>query len=305
MGASDWKKLDSMEVTRLYVRYFDIDQYGDKLTPLGVVEWDKMPAKNVDIVPCVFITNRSFKFLPDSSTQSLALHVFSKIQKLNSQHGKAIREIQMDCDWTPETREKYFAFLQTLKVLCSSQLWKLSATIRLHQIKFPETTGIPPVDRGMLMYYNMGDLKSPEETNSILNLEKAAQYTQKLAEYPLELDLALPLFSWVIQFRNNELEQLRSSWNRKDLESSALFEKTSDNWYQAKENGLFKKEYILKNDRFRVEEVDPELAKAAIIHLSSLWKTTPVNLSLFHYNPYEIETYSCRDITTIYHTAAE
>ncbi|MBI1221803.1 MAG: hypothetical protein GC180_04285 [Bacteroidetes bacterium] len=305
LGPSDYQKLDSMEVSRLYVRYFDIDKYGDKLKPLGVIEWKSLPASKLDIVPCVFITNRALQFIPDTAIQSLALHVYSKIQKLNAQLNRPVKEIQMDCDWSPETKSKYFSFLETLKVLCRQENWLLSATIRLHQIKFPQTTGIPPVDRGMLMYYNMGDLKSPNETNSILNLETAAQYTSKLPEYPLELDLALPLFSWVVQFRNDELLALRSAWNKEDLQNDTLFVHQQKNWYQARTNGLFKGEYILKNDRFRVEEIQPDLVKQAINHLYSLWKTNPVNLSLFHYNPYEIETYSCRNIEEIYRAASQ
>jgi len=304
LNESDSLKLDSLGIQRLYIRYFDIDQYEDKLTPLGVVEWKTLPPTHLEIVPCVYITNRAMRFLPDTAAESLALHVFSKIQKINKQLGRDIPEIQMDCDWTLETKDKYFHFLTVLRTLCQSKNWVLSATIRLHQVKFATNTGIPPVDRGMLMYYNMGDLSSVLETNSILNLEKAELYTSDLSQYPLELDLALPLFSWVIQFRGDELEALRSSWNRQDLEQDSLFQKSGPNWFIAKENGLFKGQYILKNDRFRIEEIQPDLNIDAINHLYSRWKEPPATLSLFHYNPYEIQNYSCRNIEKVYRAAS-
>lgn len=304
LNQSDSLKLDSLKIQRLYIRYFDIDQYNDKLTPLGVVEWKTLPPSRLEIVPCVYITNRAMRFLPDTATESLAIHVFSKIQKINKQLGRDIFEIQIDCDWTLETKDKYFRFLETLHRLCESEHWTLSATIRLHQIKFAEKTGIPPVDRGMLMYYNMGDLSSVHESNSILNPDKAVLYTSNLSEYPLQLDLALPLFSWVVQFRGDDIETLRSSWNREDLANDTLFVQIGHNWYTAKENGLFKGQYILKNDRFRIEEIDPNLNIDAINHLYSRWKEPPVNLSLFHYNPHEVENYSCRNVEKIYRAAA-
>lgn len=300
LNASDSLKLDSLGIKRMYVHYFDIDKDEDKLKPLAVVNWKSLPPAHLEIVPTVFITNRAMKFLPDTAAESLALHVFTKIEKINLQLGRSVPEIQMDCDWTVETGPTYFRFLRALKVLCESKNWVLSATIRLHQIKFPEKTGVPPVDRGMLMYYNMGDLGDVNETNSILNLEKAALYTDKLADYPLELDLAVPLFSWVIHFRSSEFKKLLKTWNRDELDRDTLFRKESPNWYVAKENGIFKGEYILKNDRFRVEEILPEMNMEIINHLSSRWKHPPVNLSLFYYNPYELENYACYRIKEVY-----
>ncbi len=74
----------------------------------------------------------------------------------------------------------------------------LSATIRLHQVKYFETTGVPPVKSGMLMFYNTGDLENPSEENSILNIETAELYLSGLEDYPMQLDIVLPLFSWAV-----------------------------------------------------------------------------------------------------------
>ncbi|MDX5321437.1 MAG: hypothetical protein LPK45_09945 [Bacteroidota bacterium] len=305
LGDSDIQKLDSLGIRRLYVRYFDIDKEGAQLKPKGVLQWEANFPENRELVPCVYITNRAMAFLPDTAVETLALHVYSKILKLNKGIQAPIPEIQMDCDWTPETKDKYFHFLDVMHRLCSEQKWQLSATIRLHQVKYPETTGIPPIDRGMLMVYNMGDLKSPDEPNSILNRDLTALYTDRLGEYPLELDVALPLYSWVIHFRGGELQALRSSWNREDLENDTLFQKLDHTHYLARENSLYKGQYILKNDQFRIEEIAPKLDIDIINDLSSRWNEPPKILSLFHYNPYEIEHHSCKDIEEIYRVAAE
>ena len=45
----------------------------------------------------------------------------------------------------------------------------MSATIRLHQVKYRADTGVPPVDRGMLMAYNLLPPDQAGERSSILD----------------------------------------------------------------------------------------------------------------------------------------
>lgn len=305
LDKTDSLKLDSLGVERMYLRFFDIDRYEDKLKPLGVVEWKTLPPADLDIVPCVYITNRAMAFLPDTAAASLAAHIFSKIKKLAVALPNTIREIQLDCDWSDETREKYFTLLGALKLLCEEEKWLLSATIRLHQVKYFETAGIPPVHRGMLMYYNMGELNSPDETNSILNPATGEKYLENMDKYPLELDLALPLFSWAVQFRGNEFFALRSAWTREDLQNDTLFLQEGENWFVARDNGLFRGEYILKNDRVRMEEVSPDLDIHVLNTLYSRLKNLPNYLTLFHYNPNEIENYAATAVQEIYSHSPE
>ena len=101
----------------------------------------------------------------------------------------AIKEIQIDCDWTDSTRNRFFRFTRTLGKLAHAEHSLISATIRLHQIKYFERTGIPPVDRGVLMFYNMGKLAAASERSSIFNTEDAEKYTSRLSQYPLPMDL--------------------------------------------------------------------------------------------------------------------
>jgi len=70
--------------------------------------------------------------------------------------------------------------------------FNVTATIRLHQIKFKDKTGIPPVDQGVLMAYNIGELKNNKQ-NSILEANIVKQYINKNTEYPLKLKLALDI----------------------------------------------------------------------------------------------------------------
>ena len=55
--------------------------------------------------------------------------------------------IQIDCDSTISTKEKYFNLL----VFLSDYIDCVSATIRLHQINYFRVTGVQTVNRGVLM----------------------------------------------------------------------------------------------------------------------------------------------------------
>ena len=220
---SEYEKraLTQNDINKLYIRFFDVDwdPISNQAVPKAVVYFKENPP--VAFVPTVFITNRTLEKLSWGGIEELAKKVQQKIWQIHRQHSQAdipridnsakfsrntlhIHELQIDCDWTLQTKAKYFELLNQL----SKQLdanhshfgYKvaLSATIRLHQIKFYRTTGVPPVARGMLMYYNMGDWKSPRTENSILDLNTASRYADYVSDYPLPLDVVLPLFRWAI-----------------------------------------------------------------------------------------------------------
>ncbi len=138
----------------------------------------------------------------------------------------------------------------------------LSATIRLHQYRYPEQAGVPPVSEGTLMYYNMGDVEDVEETNSILNNKKAKAYLSA-PEYPLPLDVALPLFSWALVYRLGDLSAIINLQDQQMLDSREQLEKLGPNLYQVRQNFYFEGHYLNQGDRLRFEQPSrEELAEA-------------------------------------------
>src|SRR6202008_1284550 len=82
----------------------------------------------IQIVPVVFITNKTFQRIDSSDIPLLAKRVVrrcilsyddedSKWEKEHRAWGVAIQpsEIQIDCDWTEGTRRQYFNFLEEVK----------------------------------------------------------------------------------------------------------------------------------------------------------------------------------------------
>lgn len=190
----------------VYIRFFDVvwnDRIGAPVpeSPLRLIQ---SPDSAIQYVPVVFITNETLQKALPAQMEVLADSILKKIKKMYAHFNPAWKEIQMDCDWSVGTRDKYFLLLQIMQEQLHRGNCRLSVTLRLHQIKYREKTGVPPADRCMLMFYNMGDWKNPQTTNSMYDLETASKYLNRISDYPLPLDIALPLLRWSIVYRNNK-----------------------------------------------------------------------------------------------------
>jgi hypothetical protein len=54
----------------------------------------------------------------------------------------------------------------------------------------------------------MGNLRHLQTTNSIINERELKKYINTLDDYPLPLDVALPVFDWYLLFEENKYEGL-------------------------------------------------------------------------------------------------
>lgn len=135
------------------------------------------PGFQQKIVPVIFITNKAIRQCTAADIEKLARNCADRIDTLYRLHfNKLPTEYQFDCDWTEKTKENYFNFLNHIRKLRKGV--PISCTIRLHQIKFKDKTGIPPVDKGTLMYYASSEPTDFENENTILN-NKDALHTSK------------------------------------------------------------------------------------------------------------------------------
>jgi hypothetical protein len=146
----------------LYLRFFDVEasEPGASLHPVAEVvlaPGARLPA-GVELVPVVFLREAALRGLPPGRPEVLAREVLAAVDRRASVLGTSYGEVQLDCDWADGTRDAWFTFLRAATALAHARQLQVSATVRLHQVKYRERTGVPPVDRGMLMAYNMGRL---------------------------------------------------------------------------------------------------------------------------------------------------
>lgn len=243
--------LNDNQVKRLYIRYFDIDLNlkTQKPYPRSPIRFEET-INTLEIIPVVYIKNR---VMLDSNLNilDLAQKTNSFIEQINSKNNITIKEIQIDCDWTLASQKNYLQFIEAFKKVSNK---KLSATIRLHQIKYFKKTKIPNVDRGILMYYNMGKI-APDSLHSIYDRNIAKRYLSSLEHYPLPIDFALPIYSWGIHIRDGRVIGLRNKTDATALKNNANFVFLKNNWVLIKESiykdGIFYK----KNDQIKLETI--------------------------------------------------
>jgi len=249
----------------LYLRFFDVnwDEQKQNARSNAIVRINQDLA-GLQVTPVIFITNRVFEHVTASDVDNLAKKCNVLISALAAKASCSYQAVQIDCDWTDGTRDKYFSFLKSFKIYNRHHL---QATIRLHQVKYRERTGIPPVDKGVLMFYNMGKITADGTANSIYNERDAARYLGRLGSYPLPVDVALPLFSWVIQSRNGRVIQIYSKISHNALENQLYFEAVKDG-YRARRSFFLKGVYIKENDTFKPEETNLEVLEKAADQLS-------------------------------------
>lgn len=190
--------LSDHHVERIYVRYFDVvqDANGDPV-PNATIQFDSAVSCRQEIIPTVYIHNECMRKKP----QGLAEKLLARLLQMNETHyiGK-VQEIQIDCDWTQTTRQNFFSFLEELHGMTKEKGITLSATIRLHQLSQP----VPPVDCGVLMVYNTGNLRKLEVEKPIIDINDVKPYLKHLESYELQMASAFPIYKWDLVFRNGK-----------------------------------------------------------------------------------------------------
>ncbi|MEM7574130.1 MAG: hypothetical protein AAF433_14575 [Bacteroidota bacterium] len=243
----------------LFTKVCDLAWVAGEVEPRAVLE---VAAGELDyeLQPVVFITNKvmlELGQLEDTKTelQQLANNLLGLIERrLEGQ--PPYRELQIDCDWTRGSATTYFQFLEELQDRLPAEI-TLSATVRLHQWRDVDLQGVPPVKRGVLMAYNSGDLQQWETENSILDTSISAAYLQAV-DYPLLLDVALPLYQWGAIYRQGELAYLINDLDLEILKNSSRFERLAPGRFIVRKATYLQGIYCYTGDLIRWESSNAE-----------------------------------------------
>jgi hypothetical protein len=291
--------LQHLHTRKLYVRMMDVDmdESGVNPVPVSPINFENRLPDTVAIVPVVFIVNNVLRHLSRTQLGDLAHKMVRFADGKVNQSGKSnYAELQVDCDWTAETRDNYFYLLNQLKPLLQHKT--LSATLRLHQVKNQRTSGVPPVNRVMLMCYNMGNLRKYGNQNSIIAVSELKKYMgDNLGSYPLKIDIGLPLFSWAVAFRDKAYVGIAKRINFINLNARDKFLSQGNNLYTA-ETDL--PEYGLKKDDVvRWESAPVSELNAVATYLSHYLKQDTVNVIWFHLDEPVLKNYKYEELENI------
>ncbi|WP_199502035.1 hypothetical protein [Mucilaginibacter conchicola] len=288
---------------KLYVRIMDVDmdETGTVPVPVSPIIFKNKLPDTVSMVPVVFIVNDVLKNITKPALDNLAKKILFFVNGKAEQAGKpGYQELQIDCDWTLTTRDNYFYLLNKIRSQFCGQKRLLSVTLRLHQLKNQKRNGVPPADRVMLMCYNMGNLRKYGSQNSILDIAEMKKYiNSNISEYHLPVDIALPLFSWAVAFRNKKYIGIPKQVSYRDLADTEQFIKQGDNMYRAKTE---LPQYGLRlNDEVRWENSSLPALQNAAKYLSGLIRSDTVNVAYFHLDEATIKAFKHEDLDKITH----
>ena len=289
---SEKEAFESLNSKKLYVRLFDVDKQGNSPNPTGIIDSFRSDVLEAEYIPVVFITNRVFSGLSEEENQQLAKDVWSLINKLISTNSQSqFQEIQIDCDWTSSTKDSFFTFLSSLKTVSKKEV---TSTLRLHQVKFRELTGVPPVDKVYLMAYATSDPIDDSDLNSILDIGLLKDYLHTINEYPLKFDIALPLYSWGIISNHLGKKKLINGVSHEDLESHEYL-KLSTNTYEVLEDVFLRGIWLNKGFLIKVETITPELLKDTKEYLTHKINH-PYNIVYYHLDSKFTKRFSIDDL---------
>jgi hypothetical protein len=279
--------LNTNQVKRLYIRYFDID-----LSPETQNTYPKSPirfeetASNFEVIPVVYIKNKVM-LDPKLNVLDLAKKTNNFIQQINTKNNISVQEIQIDCDWTLSSKDNYLRFIEAFRKVSNK---KLSATIRLHQIKYFEKTKIPNVDRGVLMYYNMGKI-APDSLNSIYDRNIANRYLSSLKNYPLPINIALPIYSWGIHIRDGKIIGLRNKIDINNLKNNSSFVLTKENWFTIVHSNFKNGTYYKENDLLKIETITSTNLLEMATDLEENTAQNPKEIIFYDLDEFNIKNY--------------
>jgi hypothetical protein len=280
LSENEKRFLKENQIQKIYLRFFDVDRQFNEIVPKATIHFKEIP--EITIVPTVFFTNNVFININSKQTEKLVEDTRSKVMSVCEKNNLTIREIQLDCDWSEKTKEAYFKFLSIFREKMGED-FKISVTLRLHQVKFPEKTGIPPVEDAVLMFYNTGDWRVLSPENSLFEARTILKYLDDLNKYPLKLNFALPIYSQGLLYRSGIFYTFIKNLDDRAVLNSPNFRKTQNRGeYLCTKNMIFKDISFREGDILKVEKADLEgLKKIKNVFLESV-NQSETEMILFH-----------------------
>jgi hypothetical protein len=303
LTAYEKQALQNFGIQKLYVRMFDVDWAVEvhDIIPVAEISFTEKPPAQLEVVPTIYITNRAMQNLNPANIETDARKIIMQAESICKKNAITFSEVQFDCDWSESTRDRYFALLNHIKEYLHQQHKQISATIRLHQVKYSRRTGVPPVDRGMLMFYNMGKLESAIRRNSIYNKDDAALYINHLKGYQLPLDVALPVFSLIIQTREQRIVDLINKSYLKEITQDSRFTKLKDDTYSVKSSFFLHGTYFMKDDILHIQQLSGQELREASDDVSEHVDRVTRTITLFDLDSLNLGNFNEKDIQHAFH----
>lgn len=293
--------LTAHSVRKMYVRYFDVDVETSPMNatysaiPIGTTVFKSPKPSGIEIIPAVFITVKALISTKEDGIKDLASKIYTRVLNMSDYNDMGqIREIQLDCDWTGSTQELFYALCRETAGLAHVDSIRVSATIRLHQLKMDP----PPVDQGVLMVYNTGALRETRTTNSILDYDDVKTYlSRKTIRYRLPLDFAFPIYGWGVMFRNGSYNGIL---HKTDFSDETRYKRRKEGTFVVKKDHVVEGRSLWEGDVIRMEypTADEVIKVAELVAISV--KDSTHSVILYHLDSNNLNKFTDDEISSIY-----
>jgi hypothetical protein len=122
---------------------------------------------------------------------------------------------------------------------------------------------VPPVERGTLMFYNMGKFSADLDARMIFDADSAAKYLARIDDYPLPLDVALPIWSWTVHLRDDMVVGLMQSTDPAELPALDFLAADGPERFVATRSAFLHGTFLREGDVLKVEVTGPAETSAA------------------------------------------
>ena len=131
---------------------------------------------------------------------------------------------------------------------------------------------------------------------SIYDRNVAQKYTGSLGSYPLPLDVALPIFTWGIQIRQNMVVHLLNKMNEGHFANDPHFKKMDDYRYLVVAPCFKGGYYFKQGDEVKIESISRSNLRQMVKDIAQSLKVHPQNLIFYdldsvNIKQYEVEIY--------------
>lgn len=302
---TDNKLWTETSANHMYIRYFDVgwEPISKEPKPIGTLQiYDSVQCEN--ITPSIFFSNNVFTNSTRDQLDTLAIRIKNRVERIsNYSETKSLsnkyNEILIDCDWSKNSKENFFYFVEKLKQEIPDK--HITTTLRLWQYKNPKAAGVPPVERVLLMCYNVESANTYDIDNSIASIQEIEKYVQGVS-YPLKIDIALPIFNWGVIFRDQNFKGVIRNVSISDYQTPQ-YEQLSENKFRLKEEIVIGDFFARPGDEIRIEMLSKAELKELTSYLLSEIKTDKYSrITFFAWDKNYINNYGTNEIKNIYTT---
>ena len=139
---------------------------------------------------------------------------------------------------------------------------------------------------------------SAGDDNSIYSQKTAKNYINSLQNYNLPLNIALPVFSWGVHVRSNQVTNLIGGLRVNDL-AGDQFEKIRENRFKVVKDIVFKGRYLAKDDEIKIEAVSADQLKEMMHDIKKNSKHKPNEIIFYDLNENNLKAYEKEDFKTV------